>query len=63
MVAYQTRGETMRGIDGPCGHYLEAKDDEALVEEMKIHAVDVHPELDMTVDQIRELVANGARDA
>ena len=21
----------MRGIDGPCGHFLEAKDDERLV--------------------------------
>jgi predicted small metal-binding protein len=53
----------MRGIDSPCGHYIEAEDDEALVEEIKIHAIDVHPEVDLTVDQIRELVATGARDA
>lgn len=52
----------MRGIDGPCGHYIEAEDDESLVEEIKVHAVEVHPELDLTVDQIRELVADGARE-
>lgn len=52
----------MRGIDGPFGHYIEAKDDDALVEEIKVYAVEVHSELDLTVDQIRELVASGARD-
>ncbi len=53
----------MRGIDGPCGHYIEAEDDKALVEKIKAHAADVHPELVMTEDQIRELVTTGARDA
>lgn len=53
----------MRGIDGPCGHYVEAEDDEALVEAIKSHAADVHPELIMTVDEIRELVTTSARDA
>jgi predicted small metal-binding protein len=62
MVEHQPRGETMRGIDGPCGHYLEAADDEALVDGIKTHAADIHPELDMTDDQIRALVASTARD-
>lgn len=53
----------MRGIDGPCGHYVEAEDDEALVQAIKTHAADVHPELVMTEDQIRELVTSGAREA
>jgi predicted small metal-binding protein len=53
----------MRGVDGPCGHYLEAEDDEALVKAIQSHATEVHPELDMTEDQIRELVTSGARDA
>lgn len=52
----------MRGIDGPCGHFVEAEDDEGLVEANKGHAAQVHPELTMTEDQIRELVTNGARE-
>ena len=53
----------MRGIDGPCGHYLEAEDDEGLAREIKTHAADVHPELNLSEDQIREPVTSGARDA
>lgn len=53
----------MRGIDGPCGHYVEAEDDEALVVAIQTHATEVHPELTMTEDQIREAVTSGARDA
>jgi len=52
----------MRGIDGPCGHFVEAEDDDALVGAIKSHAAEVHPELDMTEDQIREAVASGARE-
>jgi predicted small metal-binding protein len=52
----------MRAVDGPCGHHLEAEDDERLVEAVKAHAAEAHPEMGLTEDQIRDMVSGTAFD-
>ena len=52
----------MRAIDCPCGHRLEASDDEELFREAREHIDQDHPEMDRTDDQVRERVAADAYD-
>jgi uncharacterized protein DUF1059 len=52
----------MRAIDCPCGHTLEAPDDEALFRAARQHIAQDHPEMDRTDEQIRERVAADAYD-
>ena len=52
----------MRAVDGPCGHHLEAEDDDQLIEAVKVHAAETHPEMELTEDQIREMVQGTAYD-
>jgi predicted small metal-binding protein len=52
----------MRAIDCPCGHQLEAQDDEELFRLAREHIERDHPEMDRSDDQIRERIAADAYD-
>jgi hypothetical protein len=52
----------MRAIECPCGHHLEAADDEALFLAAREHIAQDHPEIERTDEQIRERVAADAYD-
>jgi len=45
-----------------CGNYVVADNDEGLVYQVLEHAREVHPEMGLTEEQARELVAAGASD-
>jgi hypothetical protein len=45
-----------------CGNYVVADNDEGLVYQVLEHARVVHPEMDLTEEQAREMVAAGAYD-
>jgi predicted small metal-binding protein len=53
----------MRAIDCPCGHHIEAADDEELFEKARAHVERDHPEMERTDEQIRERIAADAYDA
>ena len=53
----------MRAIDCPCGHKLEAADDDELFRVAREHIDSEHPEMERTDDQIRQKVANDAYNA
>jgi hypothetical protein len=53
----------MRVIDCPCGHRLEADDDEQLFQLAREHMDSHHPDMPRTDERIRERVAQDARDA
>jgi hypothetical protein len=52
----------MRAIDCPCGHHLEAADDDALFHAARQHIDSDHPEMERSDEQIRERVAADAYD-
>ena len=52
----------MRAIECPCGHHLEAEDDEALVEAARRHVEEHHPELERSDEQLRARIAADAYD-
>ena len=52
----------MRAIDCPCGHRLEAADDEELIRKAREHVDRDHPEMERTDEQLRERVAADAYD-
>ena len=52
----------MRALECPCGHHLEAADDEELFRVAREHVDRDHPEMQRTDEQIRERVANDAYD-
>jgi len=52
----------MRAIDFPCGHHLEATDEDELFGLAREHVDRDHPEMHGTDEQIRERVANDAYD-
>jgi predicted small metal-binding protein len=52
----------MRAIDCPCGHHLEGADDDELFRLAREHVDRDHPELQRTVEQIRERGTNDAYD-
>ena len=52
----------MRAIDCPCGHRLEANDDEELFRLAREHVDREHPEMERTDDQLRERIAADAYD-
>ena len=54
--------ETMRGIDCPCGHYLEGKDDEELLRKAREHVDRDHPEMQRTDDELRQRIAADGYD-
>ncbi len=53
----------MRAIECPCGHRLEAADDEELFRLARAHVDKDHPEMQRTDEQIRARIANDAYDA
>jgi predicted small metal-binding protein len=53
----------MRAIECPCGHHLEAADDEELVRLAREHVDRDHPEMRRNDAEIRERVAADAYDA
>ena len=52
----------MREVHCVCGARPAAANDEELVQKVLEHAHDVHPEMGLTEEQAREMVANGASD-
>ena len=53
----------MRELHCACGNRLVANDDEGLVHQVLEHAHEVHPEMDLTEAQAREMVAAEASNA
>jgi predicted small metal-binding protein len=53
----------MRVIDCPCGHRLEAPNDDELFRLAREHVDRDHPGMQRTDDEIRRRVANDAYDA
>jgi predicted small metal-binding protein len=53
----------MRELHCACGNRLVANDDEGLVYQVLDHAHEVHPEMNLTEGQAREMVAAEASDA
>ncbi len=51
----------MRGFDCPCGEYVEAENDQRLVERMREH-VDGHHTEEYTDAQLRQMAEDGAYD-
>jgi predicted small metal-binding protein len=52
----------MRAIDCPCGHHLEAADDEELFRKAREHVDRDHPEMERTDEQMRERIVADAYD-
>ena len=52
----------MRAIDCPCGHHLEAADDDELFRLAREHIERDHPEMDRSDEQIRGRIAADAYD-
>jgi hypothetical protein len=52
-----------RAIDCPCGHQLQADDDEALFALAREHMDRDHPDMPRTDEQIRQRIAADAHDA
>ena len=53
----------MRVIDCECGRTLQAANDEDLAEAVRDHVEENHPDMDMSDEQVEELVAAQAYDA
>jgi hypothetical protein len=53
----------MRVIDCDCGHTLQAGNDEDLAAQVRAHADEAHPELQLTEEQVGRLVADRAYEA
>ncbi len=53
----------MRAMDCDCGHHLEAEDDQQLAAAAQAHVAQRHPELQMSEDDLRALIAAKAYDA
>jgi hypothetical protein len=54
--------DAMRAIECPCGHHLEADDDEQLFRLCREHVDREHPDMQRTDAQIRDRVAADASD-
>ena len=53
----------MRVIDCECGQTLQAANDDDLAEAVRGHIAEEHPDMEMSDDQLRELVSAQAYDA
>jgi predicted small metal-binding protein len=53
----------MRVIDCDCGHTLQAANDDDLFKLTRAHVDEEHPDMDLSDDQVRELVAGKAYEA
>jgi predicted small metal-binding protein len=52
----------MRALDCQCGKHLEAADDDELYGQVREHVDRDHPEMELSDEQVRGLVAGGAYD-
>ena len=52
----------MRALDCDCGQHLEAANDEKLFDEAQEHVNRDHPEMQLSAEQVREIVAEKAYD-
>ncbi len=52
----------MRELHCACGNRVTAENDEQLVQEVLTHAHEVHPEMDLTEEQARQMVSWQASD-
>jgi hypothetical protein len=52
----------MPAMDCECGQHLEAENDEELFEEARRYVDEVHPNMQLTDEQLRGMVAEGAYD-
>ena len=52
----------MRALDCECGQHLEAGDDEELFQRAREHVDRDHPDMGLSDDQVRAIVAEGAYD-
>jgi len=53
----------MRVLDCECGRTLQAANDDDLTGQVRAHADEEHPDMQLTDEQVRELVADKAYDA
>ena len=53
----------MRVIDCECGKTLQAANDEDLAEAVRGHVAEDHPDMQMSDDQVEELISANAYDA
>ena len=53
----------MRVIDCECGKTLQAANDEDLADAVRGHVAEDHPDMEMSDDQVEELVSSKAYDA
>lgn len=53
----------MRVIDCQCGTTLKAANDEDLAKSVRNHVDESHPEMDLSDDQVENMVAEEAYDA
>jgi hypothetical protein len=56
-------GEPMRVIDCDCGETVSAANDEDLFHQTRRHVDVAHADMEMSDEQVRELVANKAYEA
>jgi len=52
----------MRALDCQCGRHLEAADDDELYGQVREHVDRDHPDMELSDEQVRGLVAEGAYD-
>ncbi len=50
----------MLAIDCPCGYHMEAADEEELFEKAREHVDRDHSEMDLSDEQLRGILAEGA---
>lgn len=60
---YPQYAPDMRVIDCECGKTLQAANDDDLAKAVREHAAEEHPDMDLSDDQAREMVAAEAYDA
>jgi predicted small metal-binding protein len=53
----------MRVIDCECGKTLQAANDEDLADAVRDHVAEDHPDMDLSDDQVQEMVSAQAYDA
>ena len=56
------KGVEMRAMDCSCGHHLEAANDAELFEQARAHVDNDHPEMDLSNEELRSILAQGAYD-
>ena len=60
---YPQYAPDMRVIDCECGKTLQAANDEDLAGAVREHVAEEHPGMDLSDDQVREMVATQAYEA